>query len=122
MNRMGLVRNQPQTKYYKKNRTRVLQKIKIRNDKRKEEKTFQCIECDKTYTDNRNLQKHLNGTRHAKRIARKDKNYLLAYDCVVCEYSTKYKQNYNTHLKSKKHARNSIPAKKEEVSEELKAP
>ena len=69
MNKMGLVRNQPQIKYYKKNRAEVLKRIKIRNDKRKEEKIFQCIGCDKTYTDNRNLQKHLNGSRHSKKIS-----------------------------------------------------
>ncbi len=96
------INNTAQNKYYVKHKVKILKKIKERNDRRKEEKEFQCLDCAKTYTDNRNLQKHLNGSRHAKKI---DKNNTF-YICKECNYSTEYKQNYNTHLKSKKHARN----------------
>ena len=112
---MGVLKSayKPQKKYYSVNRQKILQRIKIRNDKRKVNKTFYCELCDKSYTDNKNLQKHLNGTRHAKKINGGE------HICKVCSYKTKYKQNFNTHLKSKKHARNSIPKPDKPVIENV---
>ena len=110
MNKLGLTKEtaksayKPQKKYYSVNRQKILQRIKIRNDQRKVNKTFYCKLCNKSYTDNKNLQKHLNGTRHAKKVNGGE------HICKVCSYKTKYKQNFNTHLKSRKHARNSALA------------
>lgn len=86
-----------QNKYYQNNKERILKRIKDRNALRKQEKRFYCEKCDKSYTDNRNLQKHLTGNRHKKKGTKR------LYNCEACNYSTSYKQNYNTHVRSKKH-------------------
>lgn len=86
-----------QVKYYRKNREAVLKKLKERNDKRKADKDYYCEKCNKSYTDNHNLQKHLRGNRHKK------KGHFTLHSCESCKYSTTKRQDFNKHLNTIRH-------------------
>ena len=88
----------------------VLQRQKDKARKIKDLGTYECKDCEKTFSTKKRLDRHMGGSMHNK--IKKDKKI---YICEDCKYNTTQFGHYNRHLLSRKHKYNVI---KENTSSE----